>query len=146
MQSANGLGLEALSGRGYCDVTLRFPSDTLPKWVGPFILLTIVYLSSDPWIFSVHGLFGVQLYCNWKCFDSDKTAPWSYLKGTKFFIRPRRDSFVFVYTETVPTAERTETEFVVVWYAILVANFGFLMDNWTERSKNRGTWRLVIWV
>nr|XP_027126735.1 sialyltransferase-like protein 2 isoform X1 [Coffea arabica] len=33
--SANGLGLEALSGRGYCDVTLRFPSDTLPKWKDP---------------------------------------------------------------------------------------------------------------
>lgn len=33
--SANGLGLEALSGRDYCDVTLRFPSDTLPKWKDP---------------------------------------------------------------------------------------------------------------
>lgn len=34
------------------------------------------------------------------------------LKGTKFFIRPRLDSFVFVYAETVPTTEGTETEFI----------------------------------
>lgn len=33
--SANGLGLEALSGRDYCYVMLRFPSDTLPKWKDP---------------------------------------------------------------------------------------------------------------
>ncbi|CAI9113184.1 OLC1v1013749C1 [Oldenlandia corymbosa var. corymbosa] len=32
--SANGLGLEALS-RDYCDVTLKFPADTIPKWKDP---------------------------------------------------------------------------------------------------------------
>lgn len=34
LQSSNGLGLQALSGRDYCDVTLQFPSDTIAKWVG----------------------------------------------------------------------------------------------------------------
>ncbi|KAI5683103.1 hypothetical protein M9H77_04331 [Catharanthus roseus] len=33
--SANGLGLEAHSGKDYCEVTLRFPSDTVPKWKDP---------------------------------------------------------------------------------------------------------------
>lgn len=33
--SANGLGLESLSGKDYCEVTLRFPSDTVPKWKDP---------------------------------------------------------------------------------------------------------------
>lgn len=32
---ANGLGLEALSGKDYCEVILRFPSDTVPKWKDP---------------------------------------------------------------------------------------------------------------
>ncbi|XP_077227167.1 sialyltransferase-like protein 2 isoform X2 [Tasmannia lanceolata] len=33
--SANGLGLQALSGRDYCEVTIQFPSDTVPKWRDP---------------------------------------------------------------------------------------------------------------
>lgn len=33
--SANGLGLQALSGRDYCQVTIKFPSDTVPKWRDP---------------------------------------------------------------------------------------------------------------
>lgn len=33
--SANGLGLQALSGRDYCQVTIKFPSDTVPKWKDP---------------------------------------------------------------------------------------------------------------
>ncbi|CAK9177464.1 unnamed protein product [Ilex paraguariensis] len=33
--SANGLGLQAVSGRDYCEVTLKFPSDTVPKWKDP---------------------------------------------------------------------------------------------------------------
>lgn len=33
VQSANGLGLQALSGEDYCKVTIKFPSDTIPKWV-----------------------------------------------------------------------------------------------------------------
>lgn len=33
VQSANGLGLQALSGEDYCTVTIKFPSDTIPKWV-----------------------------------------------------------------------------------------------------------------
>ncbi|KAM7480195.1 hypothetical protein LguiA_028408 [Lonicera macranthoides] len=33
--SSNGLGLQALSGRDYCDVTLQFPSDTIAKWKDP---------------------------------------------------------------------------------------------------------------
>ncbi|XP_058102984.1 sialyltransferase-like protein 2 isoform X2 [Magnolia sinica] len=33
--SANGLGLQALSGRDYCQVTIQFPSDTVPKWRDP---------------------------------------------------------------------------------------------------------------
>lgn len=33
MQSVNGLGLQAVSGDDFCKVTLRFPSDTIPKWV-----------------------------------------------------------------------------------------------------------------
>ncbi|KAJ9567919.1 hypothetical protein OSB04_003885 [Centaurea solstitialis] len=32
---ANGLGLEAISDRDYCKVTLQFPSDTIPKWKDP---------------------------------------------------------------------------------------------------------------
>ena len=34
MQSSNGLGLQAARGGDYCQVTLKFPSDTIPKWVG----------------------------------------------------------------------------------------------------------------
>lgn len=34
MQSSNGLGLQAARGRDYCQVTIKFPSDTVPKWVG----------------------------------------------------------------------------------------------------------------
>ena len=33
MKSANGLGLQAASGRDYCEVTMKFPGDTVPKWV-----------------------------------------------------------------------------------------------------------------
>ena len=33
MQSANGLGLQAFSKGDYCQVTMKFPSDTIPKWV-----------------------------------------------------------------------------------------------------------------
>lgn len=33
MQSANGLGLQAVTGIDYCQVTMKFPSDTIPKWV-----------------------------------------------------------------------------------------------------------------
>ncbi|XP_021908919.1 sialyltransferase-like protein 2 [Carica papaya] len=32
---ANGLGLQAVSGRDYCQVTIKFPSDTVPKWRDP---------------------------------------------------------------------------------------------------------------
>ncbi|RVW52616.1 Sialyltransferase-like protein 2 [Vitis vinifera] len=31
--SSNGLGLQAARGRDYCQVTIKFPSDTVPKWV-----------------------------------------------------------------------------------------------------------------
>lgn len=34
LQSANGLGLQAVGGEDYCLVTMRFPDDTIPKWVG----------------------------------------------------------------------------------------------------------------
>lgn len=33
--SANGLGLKALTGKDYCQVTIEFPSDTVPKWKDP---------------------------------------------------------------------------------------------------------------
>ncbi|KAL0415594.1 UNVERIFIED_CONTAM: Sialyltransferase-like protein 2 [Sesamum latifolium] len=33
--SANGLGLQAVSGRDSCEVSLKFPSDTVPKWKDP---------------------------------------------------------------------------------------------------------------
>nr|CAD1840796.1 unnamed protein product [Ananas comosus var. bracteatus] len=33
--SANGLGLQAEGGRDYCQVTIRYPSDTVPKWRDP---------------------------------------------------------------------------------------------------------------
>lgn len=32
---SNGLGLQAVSGRDHCKVTLQFPSDTIPKWKDP---------------------------------------------------------------------------------------------------------------
>ncbi|KVH99014.1 Glycosyl transferase, family 29 [Cynara cardunculus var. scolymus] len=32
---ANGLGLQAISDRDYCKVTLQYPSDTIPKWKDP---------------------------------------------------------------------------------------------------------------
>lgn len=34
LQSANGLGLQAEGGEDYCLITMRFPQDTIPKWVG----------------------------------------------------------------------------------------------------------------
>lgn len=33
MQAANGLGLQASIGKDYCQVTMQFPGDTIPKWV-----------------------------------------------------------------------------------------------------------------
>lgn len=33
--SANGLGLQAVSGKDSCQVTITFPSDTVPKWKDP---------------------------------------------------------------------------------------------------------------
>lgn len=33
MQDSNGLGLKAASGKDYCEVTIQFPGDTVPKWV-----------------------------------------------------------------------------------------------------------------
>ncbi|EXB54916.1 CMP-N-acetylneuraminate-beta-galactosamide-alpha-2, 3-sialyltransferase 2 [Morus notabilis] len=33
--SANGLGLQAFSSGDYCQVTMKFPSDTIPKWRDP---------------------------------------------------------------------------------------------------------------
>lgn len=33
--SANGLGLQAASGRDYCEVTMKFPGETVPKWKDP---------------------------------------------------------------------------------------------------------------
>nr|GLL36024.1 sialyltransferase-like protein 2 [Ipomoea trifida] len=35
MQNANGLGLQAVTGGNYCEVTLKFPSKTVPKWKDP---------------------------------------------------------------------------------------------------------------
>ncbi|KAE8123802.1 hypothetical protein FH972_018727 [Carpinus fangiana] len=32
--SANGLGLQAAGSKDYCEVTINFPSNTVPKWVG----------------------------------------------------------------------------------------------------------------
>ncbi|KAK3042511.1 hypothetical protein RJ639_000235 [Escallonia herrerae] len=32
---SNGLGLQAVKGRDYCEVTMQFPSDTIPKWKDP---------------------------------------------------------------------------------------------------------------
>jgi hypothetical protein len=33
MQDVNGLGLEAVRGENYCRVEIRYPSDTVSKWV-----------------------------------------------------------------------------------------------------------------
>nr|GMD34465.1 sialyltransferase-like protein 2 [Ipomoea batatas] len=33
--NANGLGLQAVTGGNYCEVTLKFPSKTVPKWKDP---------------------------------------------------------------------------------------------------------------
>ncbi|KAK4488954.1 hypothetical protein RD792_004745 [Penstemon davidsonii] len=35
MQNTNGLGLQAVAGRDICEVSLKFPSDTIPKWKDP---------------------------------------------------------------------------------------------------------------
>ncbi|KAL3655069.1 Sialyltransferase-like protein 2 [Castilleja foliolosa] len=35
MQSANGLGLQAVLGKDNCEVSLKFPKDTTPKWKDP---------------------------------------------------------------------------------------------------------------
>lgn len=55
VQSANGLGLEAVSGEDYCQVKINFPKDTVPKWVG-------VNFSFYKLFFEAHVLFDV-----WKC-------------------------------------------------------------------------------
>ncbi|KAG5014821.1 hypothetical protein JHK85_020957 [Glycine max] len=34
-ESANGLGLKATRGTDYCQTTINFPSDTIPKWKDP---------------------------------------------------------------------------------------------------------------
>lgn len=44
MQTANGLGLQAIGGSDLCKVTMRFPSDTIPKWVR-FQLLSSVKIT-----------------------------------------------------------------------------------------------------
>lgn len=46
VQSANGLGLEAVSGKDYCQVTINFPKDTVPKWVS--LSLQIYLICSYP--------------------------------------------------------------------------------------------------
>ncbi|CAA2966493.1 sialyltransferase 2 isoform X1 [Olea europaea subsp. europaea] len=33
--SANGLGLQAVSGKDYCEITMKFPRETVPKWRDP---------------------------------------------------------------------------------------------------------------
>ncbi|CAA2939126.1 sialyltransferase 2 [Olea europaea subsp. europaea] len=33
--SANGLGLQAVSGRDYCEITMKFPMETISKWRDP---------------------------------------------------------------------------------------------------------------
>ncbi|KAK6924615.1 Glycosyl transferase family 29 [Dillenia turbinata] len=33
--SANGLGFQAVAGKDYCQVTMQFPPDTIPKWSDP---------------------------------------------------------------------------------------------------------------
>ncbi|XP_061339054.1 sialyltransferase-like protein 2 isoform X2 [Gastrolobium bilobum] len=33
--SANGLGLKAARGGDYCETTIKFPIDTIPKWIDP---------------------------------------------------------------------------------------------------------------
>ncbi|KAL6575530.1 Sialyltransferase-like protein 2 [Orobanche hederae] len=35
LTSANGLGVQAVSGRDQCEVSLKFPSDTISKWKDP---------------------------------------------------------------------------------------------------------------
>lgn len=46
MQRTNGLGLQAASGKDHCQVTMKFPSDTIPKWVISYIDL-LYYISFD---------------------------------------------------------------------------------------------------
>ena len=41
VQTANGLGLQALSGEDYCKVTIKFHGDTIPKWVGFSLIFAI---------------------------------------------------------------------------------------------------------
>ncbi|KAL1814555.1 hypothetical protein DCAR_0518713 [Daucus carota subsp. sativus] len=33
--ASNGLGLKAINGKDYCEVTIQFPADTIPKWKDP---------------------------------------------------------------------------------------------------------------
>ncbi|WZZ00312.1 hypothetical protein YC2023_072640 [Brassica napus] len=35
LRSANGLGLQAATGRDYCKISINFPKDTVPKWKDP---------------------------------------------------------------------------------------------------------------
>lgn len=43
LQAANGLGLQAESGKDFCQVTMKFPSDTIPKWVSLFLLILLAF-------------------------------------------------------------------------------------------------------
>ena len=38
LQDANGLGLQAVAGDDYCRVVIRYPSDTVSKWVSSHVL------------------------------------------------------------------------------------------------------------
>ncbi|RZB95367.1 sialyltransferase-like protein 2 isoform X3 [Glycine soja] len=47
--SANGLGLKATRGTDYCQTTINFPSDTIPKWVrNSTTILTKEFIDSLP--------------------------------------------------------------------------------------------------
>lgn len=39
VQRANGLVLQAVNGKDYCHVTIKFHSDTVPKLVGTCLLV-----------------------------------------------------------------------------------------------------------
>lgn len=40
LQSANGLGLRAVYGKDNCQVTMKFPDETVSKWVCLFSFFT----------------------------------------------------------------------------------------------------------
>lgn len=60
MQSANGLALQAVTGSDYCQVTINFPSDTIPKWVCSFFVHLFSFLSQS--LMRARGVF----LCNQK--------------------------------------------------------------------------------